>query len=145
MFLSEQTQTKPPLYVITLSGGSCPSVGTCTGSQTILECCGSGEQPISGIFRKSHVSRVCFPRPRDRGKAGCVGFPCTYGRWSSGGGESSRKTLPFELVHPYGIRFQVRNPIFYSCDFWNCKFFKKIFSLLILEEGKEKRQRERET
>lgn len=39
-------------------------------SQDILGCCGPGEQPVSGIFRRSGISELCFQRSRERGNAG---------------------------------------------------------------------------
>ena len=42
--------------------------------KTILGYHGPGEQPVSGIFRKSGVSKVCSQRSRERGVAG-FGIP----------------------------------------------------------------------
>lgn len=68
-------KTKPPQDVTTPLVGSCPKVGTCIDSQTILGCCGPGEQPVSGIF-----SKYVLRNSGTEGRPGGVQLPCTYRR-----------------------------------------------------------------
>lgn len=60
-------------------------------SQDILGCCDPGEQPVSGIFRRSGISELCFQRSRERGNAGNAWLWCTCRGWSAAGGECGEK------------------------------------------------------